>query len=220
MKTLKITLVLVAASTMFVACNDSQKGMAEKSVDNYEFYVDSVSREARNEAAANWEAIDRNYHKMKLETDNAVVAVKDHSELQKDIDEATVKYEKFKAEVIAEHERMEVESSKKMMHQSLLGSHYTGGDMTFTWINKDNILGVYQNFVDTVQNNKDTYSREDWDEIKLLYEAIDTRKNTVEKEGLSSSDNRKIAGLKLKFAPMYTVNRMGAKSDENADAKK
>jgi hypothetical protein len=43
-----------------------------------------------------------------------------------------------------------------------------------------------------VQANKDKYSREDWDEIKLMYEALDSRKNTVEKEGLSSEDNRKL----------------------------
>jgi hypothetical protein len=91
--------------------------------------------------------------------------------------------------------------------------------MKLEWINKDNILSVYQNFVDTAQENRDSYSREDWDEIKLLYEAIDTRKNTVENEGLTGSDNRKIAGLKLRFAPMYTFNRMGAKSEENAEAK-
>jgi len=53
-----------------------------------------------------------------------------------------------------------------------------------------------------------------------MYEALDSRKNTVEKEGLTSEDNRKIAGLKLKFAPMYTLNRMGAKSEENKAAKK
>jgi hypothetical protein len=33
-----------------------------------------------------------------------------------------------------------------------------------------------------------------------MYEALDSRKNTVE-EGLSSSDNGKIASLKLTFAP-------------------
>jgi hypothetical protein len=70
------------------------------------------------------------------------------------------------------------------------------------------------------KKNKDSYSREDWDEIKLMYEALDSRKNTVEKEGLTGEDNRKIAGLKLKFAPMYTLNRMGAKSEETAAAKK
>jgi hypothetical protein len=220
MKALKLTLGIVAASIMFAACNDGRKDMAKKEVDNYEFYIDSISRKTTEEAAQNWEAIERDYQEVKSRANNAIASVEDGSELENDIDEATLKYEKFKAEVIAEHERMEVENSKTMIRRSLLGSQYTGGDMKFEWINKDNILSVYQNFVDTVDKNKDSYSREDWDEIKLLYEAIDTRKNTVEKEGLTSSDNRKIAGLKLKFAPMYTVNRMGAKSEENAEAKK
>jgi hypothetical protein len=220
MKALKLTLGIVAASIMFAACSDGRKDMAKKEVDNYEFYIDSISRKTTEEAAQNWEAIERDYQEVKSRANNAIASVEDGSELENDIDEATLKYEKFKAEVIAEHERMEVENSKTMIRRSLLGSQYTGGDMKFEWINKDNILSVYQNFVDTVDKNKDSYSREDWDEIKLLYEAIDTRKNTVEKEGLTSSDNRKIAGLKLKFAPMYTVNRMGAKSEENAEAKK
>jgi hypothetical protein len=33
-------------------------------------------------------------------------------------------------------------------------------NMNFSWVNKDNILGIYQNFVNTVDNNKDAYSRE------------------------------------------------------------
>jgi hypothetical protein len=53
-----------------------------------------------------------------------------------------------------------------------------------------------------------------------MYEALDSRKNTVEKEGLSSKDNLKIAGLKIKFAAMAKVNRVGAKGDEMAEAKK
>ena len=52
-----------------------------------------------------------------------------------------------------------------------------------------------------------------------MYEALDSRKNTVEKEGLSKDDNKKIAALKFKFAPMIKVNRMGAKSEEMKDAK-
>jgi hypothetical protein len=52
--------------------------------------------------------------------------------------------------------------------------------MNFDW-NKDNIHNVYQQFVHTVEDNKDAYSREDWDEVKLMYEALDSRKHT-EKE--------------------------------------
>jgi hypothetical protein len=70
--------------------------------------------------------------------------------------------------------------------------------MNFDWVNKDNIHNVYQQFVHTVEDNKDAYSREDWDEVKLMYEALDSRKH-IEKER-TSDDNKKIAGLKLKFA--------------------
>ena len=219
MKTLKLTLAFVAVSIMLVSCNDGKKELAQEKVESYQAYIDSITQVATIEVMANWDAIENDCKIRQAEANNALVTIKENSEMKKSMDESTLKFEAFKAEVIAEHEIMEMHNSKMMMRQSLLGSSYTGGDMKFDWINKDNILSVYQNFVDTVDENKDAYSREDWDEIKLLYEAIDTRKNTVEKEGLTSADNRKIAGLKLKFAPMYTLNRMGAKSEENAAAK-
>lgn len=219
MKTLKSTLVIIAVAALFVACKDGKKEIAQKQVESYVAYIDSVSNVTSEKAIENLETIESNYQKMKTDVTNSIVSVKENSELQTDIDEATLKYETYKAEVMAEHERMKVEKFKMNMRKTLLGNEYSGGDMDFLWINKDNILGVYQNFVDTVDKNKDTYSREDWDEIKLLYEAIDTRKNTVENEGLSRADNNKIAALKLKFAPMYTLHRMGAKSEENAESK-
>ena len=219
MKTLKLTIAFVAVAIMLVSCNDGKKELAQEKVESYQAYIDSITQVATIEVMANWDAIENDCKIRQAEANNALVTIKENSEMKKSVDESTLKFESFKAEVMAEHERMEMHNSKMMMRQSLLGSSYTGGDMKFDWINKDNILSVYQNFVDTVDENKDAYSREDWDEIKLLYEAIDTRKNTVEKEGLTSADNRKIAGLKLKFAPMYTLNRMGAKSEENAAAK-
>lgn len=219
MKTLKLTLAIVAIGAMVSSCKDDQKDIAQKKVERYSAYVDSVSNVSAKDIAMNWGVVERDYQKNKADADNAIVYVKDNSEMQVSIDASTNEYETFKAEVKAETEAINMANSKLMMQQSLLGTGFTGTDMKFTWINKDNILSVYQNFVDTVEKNKDSYSREDWDEIKLLYEAVDNRKNTVENEGLTSADNRKIAGLKLKFAPMYTFNRMGAKSDENAKAK-
>ena len=91
--------------------------------------------------------------------------------------------------------------------------------MTFAWVNKDNILKVYTNFYETFKANKDSYSRQDLDKIKAYYEALDSRKNTVEKEGLSSSDNNDIAKLKIKFAPMFKWERITAKGEENKEAK-
>jgi hypothetical protein len=220
MKNLKLTLGLVALATAFTSCKDEKQEMAKTAVDSYEKYVDSVSNVSETEAVANWEAIETNYIQKKTEAENSLTEAKDKEKLQVTVDNTSVKYETYKTKVVAEKEKMQVDNEKTMMYKTLLGESYVNDDMKFNWVNKDNILSVYDNFVNTVQKNKDTYSREDWDEIKLTYEALDTRKNTVEKEGLSGEDNRKIAGLKLKFAPMYTVNRMGAKSEENAEAKK
>ena len=219
MKILKLTLVIVAMGAIFTSCKEDQKDKAQKQIDMYGTYVDSVSNVAAQDIAMNWEVIESDYQKNKNEANNAIVSIKENSEMQASIDASTKQYEGFKVEINAEIAQIEMANLKLAMQQSLLGNDFKGGDMKFTWINKDNILSVYDNFVTTVEKNKDSYSREDWDEIKLLYEAIDTRKNTVENEGLTSSDNRKIAGLKLKFAPMYTFNRMGAKSDENSAAK-
>jgi trehalose-6-phosphatase len=125
------------------------------------------------------------------------------------------KYELYRTNYLEHQEK----NQKPQFRATLFGNDNIGDDISFTWVNKDNILSVFDKFTSTVTENKDTYSREDWDEIKMLYEALGTRKNTVEKEGLSSSDNMKIASIKVKFAPMLAINRAGEKSKENAEAK-
>lgn len=217
MKTIKITIGLCTLALLFTSCKDGRNDVAKQNVEEYKSYVDSISNLDYAEAHTNWERIENEYENHKSMATVNINDIEDKEDLREDIDEATIKYEKYKAELQSEREK----ESKNTFRKNLLGPNYTGStDTSYEWINKDNILSVYENFVNTVDANKDSYSREDWDEIKLMYEAIDTRKNTVEKEGLTSEDNMKIAGLKLKFAPMYTVNRMGAKSEENAEAKK
>ena len=220
MKNLKLTLGLVAFAAMFTSCKDENQEMAQKSVDSYEKYVDSVSNVSQAEAAANWDAIQADYEKMKMDAETSLATATDKEALQEDVNNASVKYDEYRVKVVAEKENMDMQNSKVVLYKSFFGDSYVNDDMKFNWVNKDNILSVYENFYATVEKNKDAYSREEWDEIKLTYEALDTRKNTVEKEGLTPEDNRKIAGIKIKFAPMYTVNRMGSKSEENADAKK
>lgn len=215
MKKVNLSLMLIATAIVFTSCKDEKQEQAQKTVDNYAHYIDSVSDVAADKAAENWAVIENDYTLLKLEAESAIATATEKEELQANFEKSSMKYDDYKTKVIVYNEK----SSKTTMHQALFGPNYVNDDMKFEWVNKENIASVYENFVNTVKENKDSYSREDWDEIKLVYEALDTRKNTVEKEGLTSKDNMKIAGLKLKFAPMYTVNRMGSKSEENAEAK-
>ena len=223
MKSTKMVLGLAVIALGFTSCKDEKAVEAEKTVDSYVMYVDSLGNVASEDAKENWDGIEATYQIKSGDAQAALANMKDNTAAQERLTAATAKYEAMKAKYEAEvQENAKVAVSanpKQQLRNALFGEGKIGDDMNFSWVNKDNILGIYQNFVNSVDTNKDVYSREDWDEVKLMYEALDSRKNTVEKEGLSGEDNRKISGLKLKFAPMYTVNRMGAKSGEMKRAK-
>jgi hypothetical protein len=206
------------------SCKTDSEQMAEKNIDRYETFVDSINSLDATERSANWAAIDAEYNARLAEAELALTTSKDSENAQTRVNDSKSKYEgvKMEAEAAAkaEAEANAPAPSGNAMADSFFGSgNVIGSDMTFAWVNKDNILSVYQKFVDTFNANKDTYSRQDFDKIKAWYEALDTRKNTVEKEGLSAEDNRKIAGLKLEFSPKFKWERMTAKGNENEKAK-
>ncbi len=206
------------------SCKDEKEVKAEKTVNTYVVYVDSVEKVSAADAKQNWEAIDANYELRNQEATAALMDFKDKVKAQERIDASKAKYQalkdKMQADIDAEKQAAIAANPKQKLRNALFGEGKVGNDMNFNWVNAGNIHSVYQTFVHTAEDNKDKYTREDWDEVKLMYEALDSRKNTVEKEGLSSKDNMKIAGLKIKFAPMMKLNRMGAKSEEMQEAKK
>lgn len=220
MKNQNLFLGLAIIALGFTSCKDEKEVQAQKSVETYVVYVDSLGNVAATDAQTNWEAIDAAYQLRISDAEAALENLKDKEAAQERINASRAKYEALKLSIQAENEKVVAAvSPKQKLRNALFGEGKIGEDMSFAWVNANNIHDVYQNFVSTVEQNKDVYSREDWDEIKIMYEALDSRKNTVEKEGLSSEDNRKIAGLKTKFGPMFTVNRMGAKGGEMERAK-
>lgn len=222
MKNTKLFLGIALVALGFVSCKDEKETQAQKTVDTYIMYVDSLGNVASLDAKGNWQAIDADYQMRSVEADAALANLKDKIAAQERIDASRAKYLELKAKVeadLAADQPAAVVNPKQQLRNALFGEGKIGDDMNFNWVNASNIHRVYQQFIHTAEDRKDSYSREDWDEVKLMYEALDSRKNTVEKEGLTAEDNRKIAGLKFKFAPMLKLNRMGAKSEEMKEAK-
>ncbi|OYX84914.1 MAG: hypothetical protein B7Y83_06550 [Flavobacteriales bacterium 32-34-25] len=215
MKNINKYLALIALAVIVTSCKDEKQELANQKVEEFKMYVDSINQVAIEKTSENWEIIQAKYDKTRMDAQEAI----DQLENKMDMDSIMLKtnneYEEYKAKVI-----LEKDAIVRNNFRNSFFSEKVNDDMKFEWVNKDNIADVYSNFVATVEKNKASYSREDWDEIKLIYEALDTRKNTVEKEGLSSSNNIKIAGLKIKFSTMYQINRVSAKSNENEEAKK
>ncbi|RZJ63290.1 MAG: hypothetical protein EOO50_17210 [Flavobacterium sp.] len=216
MKKRNLILGIAFMAVAFTSCKNEAEEKAEKTVETYVVYVDSVGNMAAADAKANWAEIAAAYEQRTAEAEAALESAKDKEAAQKKIDESKLKFEELKAKVEAE---TAMADPKQKLRDSFFGEGTVGQDMSFAWVNKDNILKVYNDFYNAFDKNQESYSREDLDEVKTLYEALDTRKNTVEKEGLSGEDNRKIAELKVKFAPKFKWERITSKSGENAAAK-
>lgn len=216
MKRLNLLLGAVLVAAGATSCKTDTEQMAEKNIDRYESYVDSIGNLDATERSANWAQIEAEYQARLAEAEAALSEAKESQNAETRINDTKTKYENVKTET----EKEAKETAADALVVSYFGpDNMVGDDLNFNWVNKDNILSVYQNFVDTFNKNKDSYTRQDFDKIKAWYEAIDARKNTVEKEGLSSEDNRKIAALKLEFAPKFKWERMTAKGEENQEAK-
>ncbi len=224
MKKIKFMITAVIIAGSFVACSNSGNDMAKQDAESLTQYVDSVETAPRVYTIANWTAIDNGYQVRVTKADQAFDKLSSEEKTNTEISKA--KYEAMKKEY--ETKLKEKEDAAKLaaasdyrmvLRNNLFGEGKIGADMTFSFVNANNILDVYKHFVNTVDENKNKYTREDWDEIKVLYEALDTRKNVVEKEGIASADNIKIAGLKIKFAAIKSTHRGVSKITENTDAK-
>lgn len=211
-----------------VSCVNKEKELADKRISELESYVDSLKTVSAEERQANWEQIAADYEAKNASANEALLGLEesDKASSQEKVFASNAKYDEIKVTVVTKNETEPTTndttvktSSSQLLRDRLFGAGKIGSDMSFNWVNKDNILSVYDNFFQSYKQNKDDFTREDYDEIKLMFEALDARKNTVEKEGLTGEDNRKIASIKFKFTPMFKTNRIGAKSQENSEAK-
>ncbi len=212
-------IIAVCLMIGFTACNNADK-TAKQDAENLTNYVDSVEGATPVYTVANWTEIDNGYQVRLLAAEKTIDKLE--AEEKTKAEAAKAKYAALKAtyEVkIKEAETAVVKPDyRSVLRNRLFGEGKIGADMKFDFVTAQNIHDVYKNFVNTVADNKDEFTREDWDEIKVLYEALDSRKNAVEKD-LSSSDNLKIAALKVRFAAIKSLNRGGTKVTENEKAK-
>lgn len=221
MKKIKLVMASVLVVTGFIACKNSPT-IAQQDAMNLNSYVDSIESLTPVYTASYWSDLDNGYQLRVTKADNTMATLEASDKAK--LDESKVQYAALKTTYeikIKEAETTAVITApdyRQALRNNLFGEGMIGSDMSFGFATANNLLSIYRKFVNTVDENKNNYSREDWDEIKVLYEALDTRKNTVEKE-LPDGDNTKIAGLKIKFSAIKATHRGGTKGEENKAAK-
>jgi hypothetical protein len=219
----KLLIAAAIVSVGFTACNNANDS-AKQEAEVLTMYVDSVENAAPVYTVESWTVIDNGYQARAIVVEKNYAAL--NAEEKAKADASKAKYEALKAKYELNIKDAELRAAlaastpnfRTVLRDRLFGEGKVGDDMKFLYVTGDNILGIYKNFVNTVADNKNNYTREDWDEIKVLYEALDTRKNVVEKD-LSTGDNLKIAGLKIRFVTILDTHRAGSKVKENAEAK-
>ena len=206
--------------TVFTACNDDSH-RAKEEADRLSHYVDSVNSVTPEYTAAHWDAIDSGYQERLagLTINESKLKEADRAKAEESKSQYETMKVAYKAKIKESEDKRKANDYRMILRNNLFGEGKVGIDMKLGYVNAKNILGVYENFVNTVDVKKDSYTREDWDEIKVLYEALDIRKNEVEKD-LASKDNFKIAKLKIKFATIKALHRGAAKVEENEKSKK
>ena len=223
MKNVRLMLGAVLLVAGFTACtNSNDSGKADVMILGE--YVDSVDKLEPVYTQENWMAIDNGYQSRALSAEKNIAALSDEDKATAEASKA--KYAKLKTKYEANLKEAETAANQAaatpdyrlMLRNKLFGEGTVGSDMKFGFVTAKNIKDVYERFVGTVSDNKNNYTREDWDEIKTLYEGLDNRKNEVEKD-LAGKDNMRIAGLKLKFASIKALKRTTEKVEENTKSK-
>jgi hypothetical protein len=220
MKTLQLMITATIAVAFVGACQPTETE-AKRKANDVTIYVDSIQNLTPEYNNAYWTNLDRGYQERVVLLESEMDQLTEEEKVK--LEESMAKYNQLKASYeenikAAETTMANASDYRTGLRNKLFGEGVIGSDMSFNYVTADNLLDVYTKFVNTVDDNKNNYSREDWDEIKVLYEALDTRKNTVEKD-VANGVNTKIAGLKIKFAAIKATHRGGTKGAENQEAK-
>ena len=214
-----LTAIFTSAALLgLIACESKEAKDADSATKELNHFIDSIRNVTPEYSTAFWPRIDQGYQ---MRVGRAEIAAKEEAQ-KNEVKKSKEAYYEIKTKYDTEYQRQMDQAAatkKQAFRDALFGEgKIMGNDLSFSWVTAANIKDVYVNFVNTVEANKKSYTRQDWDEIKLLYEALDTRKNEVEKE-LPSKDNLKIAKEKIRFASIESVERPMAKANENAEAK-
>ncbi|ULQ52665.1 DUF6565 domain-containing protein [Flavihumibacter fluvii] len=220
MKHVQIIAGMLLTCAIITSCGSQADKTADRELTQLGEYFDSIKVATPVYTEDNWDKIKTEYNNTIARVETAGEKLSD--DVNKKLETTKADYNSLKDDYethISEAKAKEEAKDFKMkLRTALFGDYKIGSDMQFNFVTANNALPVYDRFVSTVKENQNNYSREDWDEIKVLYEALDTRKNEIEKD-LASSDNLKIAKLKVKFASINAVKRPLAKVSENDDAK-
>lgn len=206
MKINTILLGMLLLSVGFSSCKNVVEQKAQETVDAFQRYADSLINMTGTGVKEDFGIVEARFKKKAEVAEAAIENLKDKVKIQEKIDVSKAKFEKYKSQFeakLTEEKNRIAKDREQALRNSFFGNDKVREDLDFSWVKKNDIINVYKEFIATFDKNRDSYSKEDFDKIKQMYKALDSRKNVLQKEGLSAKDTIEIAKLKLEFASKF-----------------
>lgn len=202
-----IAVAVIAFSSTSCGDNGHKK---DDDVESFKVFVTDLKAKSEEELKEDWEAIEKEYKEkvtaIDQKTDELENEIKqDYEQLKKDYQELKAKYS-----IQMMKDEGDLDGNLQKLYEVVLTNE---GDMDLSGVTTSNIVAVYAGFVEIVDFHKDEYTREDWDEVDILWDALNKRKNELE-DNLSNEQRMKISEDKVKYGTFKTLNKLPAKSEE------
>lgn len=221
MKKYKIAVAAILIGGMgFLSSCDSQPKESEN-LKEFKSYVNNVSEDAE----ADWNEIERNYQEKETAVNNEMNELteeskKEFEDLKNEFNEKKMKANEMKMKKEEEMANSSMDNNPDAPANKMYSIVMTPDrDMAMNNVTADNLLSVYTNFVDYINDNKDAMTIDDWNEAELIWDALNERKNVVE-PNLASKDNLQIAKQKTRYAGLKTANKPVSKIEEKVETEK
>lgn len=193
----------IIAFSAVVSCNNANTAY-KADVNEFAGYVDSVDKAEPVYTEAQWQIIDDGYQKRLVKVEGVDKMEEDD---QKKVAESKVQYTALKGRYEAKITEVKtVDNNRMKIRNQLLGDAYPAMDDQWMFVTPQNIVDVYEKMVDNTRKYGDNYTDAEWAVAKAMWNALNDRKNQVEKD-ISTRDNLRIAGLKVAYAAIKSVNR-------------
>jgi hypothetical protein len=206
-----LKVLLVFGLLAFVACSDKQN--SNRTYEDFKNYVIDRTDQAEKYFDKEWSELEAEYNEKRIKAEEKIDEWSD--ETRSEFASLKSDWEEFKERYEAEHMRRNAVPELTVLEGALLPSGIKGNMQN---VNAANIVDVHAHFVNYVEAHKDALSQEQWKYVEGIWEALNTRKNEVEKD-ITTDDNIKIAEWKVKYGTIKAINRPTAEAGGSSTEK-
>lgn len=194
-------------------CTEKQKGKNKDAVEEFKGYVNERVNKVDSIGEERWEDVEKAYEEKKAKAD--AEAEKLEADAKESYHKAVKDWEAYKQRSATRQEIKQAEKDARLLRSSLMPA---GIDADMKNITGANIAAVYQHFIDEVEKNKETYSKEQWVNIDNYWQSLNDVHDKFDKaKAISKNDNKTIRGIKAKYAATKVLNKPFAGSEKNGN---